>query len=408
MADPRLYIGLDVGSTTVKAVVVDPTTDEILWQDYQRHETKQPEKCLEFLTMIETDFPIPHDEIRVFITGSGGSGIAPRIGAKFVQEVNAVSLAVEKLYPACGSVIELGGQDAKIIIFKEDPETGQEEEDPVDERQVRRWHRRRHRQDQREAAHPAGAAVRHGLHRHQAAPRCGQVRRVRRDRRQLPAEDGRAERPAHGVPLRRDHRPEPVRADTRQHPPARGAAARRPEHVHPRHGRGVAGQHPADLGGARHAAARGRRPAGPDQGPRERAVLRGARRGRVRPVRGSRRRRLPRHQAPSPLHRRRPRRGEGGVGQQGPLRDPGGARRVQGALQDPQVQSGRSSSPARWWRRSSDSTAAPPPPRRCCSTRTATSSSRATSSPRATPSSTPRRCSASWSSTSRTRAPPSR
>ena len=130
MADARLYIGLDVGSTTVKAVVVDPAKDEILWQDYQRHETKQPEKCLEFLTMIETDFPIPHDEIRVFITGSGGSGIAPRIGAKFVQEVNAVSLAVEKLYPACGSVIELGGQDAKIIIFKEDPETGKKKKIP--------------------------------------------------------------------------------------------------------------------------------------------------------------------------------------------------------------------------------------------------------------------------------------
>jgi activator of 2-hydroxyglutaryl-CoA dehydratase/predicted nucleotide-binding protein (sugar kinase/HSP70/actin superfamily) len=130
MADPRLYIGLDVGSTTVKAVVVDPAKDEILWQDYQRHETKQPEKCLEFLTMIETDFPVPHDEIRVFITGSGGSGIAPRVGAKFVQEVNAVSLAVEKLYPACGSVIELGGQDAKIIIFKEDPETGKKKKIP--------------------------------------------------------------------------------------------------------------------------------------------------------------------------------------------------------------------------------------------------------------------------------------
>ncbi len=130
MADPRLYIGLDVGSTTVKAVVVDPVKDEILWQDYQRHETKQPEKCLEFLTMIETDFPIPHNEIRVFITGSGGSGVAPRIGAKFVQEVNAVSLAVEKLYPACGSVIELGGQDAKIIIFKADPETGKKKKIP--------------------------------------------------------------------------------------------------------------------------------------------------------------------------------------------------------------------------------------------------------------------------------------
>jgi len=128
--EPKLYIGLDVGSTTVKAVVVDPVKDEILWQDYQRHETKQPEKCLEFLTMIESDFPVPYDEVRVFITGSGGSGIAPRIGAKFVQEVNAVSLAVEKLYPACGSVIELGGQDAKIIIFKEDPETGKKKKIP--------------------------------------------------------------------------------------------------------------------------------------------------------------------------------------------------------------------------------------------------------------------------------------
>lgn len=42
----KLFIGMDVGSTTVKAVVVDPATDEIVWQDYQRHDTKQPEKTL--------------------------------------------------------------------------------------------------------------------------------------------------------------------------------------------------------------------------------------------------------------------------------------------------------------------------------------------------------------------------
>ena len=45
----KFMVGLDVGSTTVKAVVVDAATDKILWQDYQRHETKQPEKTLEFL-----------------------------------------------------------------------------------------------------------------------------------------------------------------------------------------------------------------------------------------------------------------------------------------------------------------------------------------------------------------------
>ena len=126
-----LWMGVDVGSTTVKVVVIDGETDDILWQDYQRHETKQPEKTLEMLQAIHADFPAtPYENFRVFITGSGGSTVSKHIGAKFVQEVNAVSLAVEKLYPECGSVIELGGQDAKIIIFKEDPETGKKKKLP--------------------------------------------------------------------------------------------------------------------------------------------------------------------------------------------------------------------------------------------------------------------------------------
>ncbi len=125
-----LYIGLDVGSTTVKAVVTDITSDEIVWKDYQRHDTKQPEKTLEMLRRIESDLGLPPERFRVFITGSGGGSIAPYIGAKFVQEVNAVSLAVEKLHPEVGSVIELGGQDAKIIIFKEDPESGKKKKIP--------------------------------------------------------------------------------------------------------------------------------------------------------------------------------------------------------------------------------------------------------------------------------------
>src|SRR5262249_2061135 len=52
------------------------------------------------------------------------------IGAKFVQEVTAVSLAVEKMHPEVHSVIELGGQDAKIIVFKPDPETGRKKKIP--------------------------------------------------------------------------------------------------------------------------------------------------------------------------------------------------------------------------------------------------------------------------------------
>ncbi len=123
-------VGLDVVSTTVKAVVVNPADDKILWRDYQRHDTKQPEKVLEFLKRMESEVGIVAAHTRIFVTGSGGGGIAPLIGAKFVQEVNAVALAVEKLYPQCGSVIELGGQDAKIIIFKEDPVTGRKKKIP--------------------------------------------------------------------------------------------------------------------------------------------------------------------------------------------------------------------------------------------------------------------------------------
>ncbi|HEY2899780.1 MAG TPA: BadF/BadG/BcrA/BcrD ATPase family protein [Polyangia bacterium] len=117
--DP-VFIGIDVGSTTVKAVVVDPVSHEILWSDYQRHQTKQAEKVMELLVTIGNSFPnlIP-GTIRSFITGSGAGPLVAPVGAKFVQEVNAVTLAVEKLHPDVGSVVELGGQDAKIIIFKE-------------------------------------------------------------------------------------------------------------------------------------------------------------------------------------------------------------------------------------------------------------------------------------------------
>ena len=123
--DNNFLIGMDVGSTTVKAVVIDAATDAILWSDYQRHDTRQPEKVLEFCRRFETEIPgFDAARSRMFVTGSGGNGLTKYLGGKFVQEVNAVSLAVEKLYPECGSVIELGGQDAKIIIFKTDPETG--------------------------------------------------------------------------------------------------------------------------------------------------------------------------------------------------------------------------------------------------------------------------------------------
>ena len=57
MTDGRLAIGMDVGSTTVKAVVMDPASKEILWSDYQRHHTKQPEYVLSMLETIVAAFP---------------------------------------------------------------------------------------------------------------------------------------------------------------------------------------------------------------------------------------------------------------------------------------------------------------------------------------------------------------
>src|SRR5438270_2000397 len=128
--ETKSLVGLDVGSTTVKAVVVEAASDTVLWQDYQRHETKQPEKTLECLKRMEADAGITRHNTRLFMTGSGGGAIADQIGAKFVQEVTAVSLAVEKLHPEVYSVIELGGQDAKIIVFKDDEETGRKKKIP--------------------------------------------------------------------------------------------------------------------------------------------------------------------------------------------------------------------------------------------------------------------------------------
>ena len=209
--DKNFLIGMDVGSTTVKAVVIDAATDAILWSDYHRHDTKQPEKVLEFCKRFETEIEgFDATRSRMFVTGSGGNGLTKFLGGKFVQEVNAVSLAVEKLYPECGSVIELGGQDAKIIIFKDGPGDRPQEEDAVDERQVRGRYRRGHRQDQRQAAHPVRTALPDGLQGHQAASRGRQVRRVRRNRHQRPAKDGRSARRTDGVAVRSHRDAEPV------------------------------------------------------------------------------------------------------------------------------------------------------------------------------------------------------
>ena len=111
-------VGIDVGSTTVKTIARAANTQEILYKDYRRHESRQAETVLAALLQAKREFGISDGSTRLFMTGSGGQQLAQLLGARFVQEAAAVSLAVENSYPDVRSVIELGGQDAKIIFFK--------------------------------------------------------------------------------------------------------------------------------------------------------------------------------------------------------------------------------------------------------------------------------------------------
>jgi predicted CoA-substrate-specific enzyme activase len=108
-------VGMDVGSTTVKTVIVE--SDRILWQDYQRHNTRQAEKVLEFLSRMETACDLQPGRDVIFFTGSGSGFISPLVGGKFIQEVVAVAAAVEKFHPEVSFVSEIGGEDMKTIFF---------------------------------------------------------------------------------------------------------------------------------------------------------------------------------------------------------------------------------------------------------------------------------------------------
>jgi predicted CoA-substrate-specific enzyme activase len=112
-------VGFDVGSTTVKAVVRSSPAGEILFQDYRRHEGEQAKTVLQVLQRAKRELGMADQGIRLFMTGSGGHRLAEFLGARFVQEVAAVSQAVETSFPDVRSVIELGGQDAKMIVFQE-------------------------------------------------------------------------------------------------------------------------------------------------------------------------------------------------------------------------------------------------------------------------------------------------
>lgn len=110
-----LHIGLDVGSTTVKIVILD---DELktVHKKYQRHYSDIKKTLAEVL--LEGIDKINEDTATVAVTGSGGINVAKWLGIPFVQEVTAGAVAIEKLIPQTDVAIELGGEDAKITYLK--------------------------------------------------------------------------------------------------------------------------------------------------------------------------------------------------------------------------------------------------------------------------------------------------
>ena len=119
---PELAVGIDIGSTTTKVVVLDPAKGNILYSDYRRHHADQVKSVEYVMEQLEQRFP--DKRFRFCLTGSGSKPIAEGLGIPFVQEVAANAAALKRRYERVGSAIELGGQDAKMIFFQTDKVTG--------------------------------------------------------------------------------------------------------------------------------------------------------------------------------------------------------------------------------------------------------------------------------------------
>ena len=110
-----MRIGLDVGSTTLKCVVLDDN-DKIIYKSYKRHFAQITESTVELLKTLRDEVPGAADAL-LSVSGSAGMGMAEACGIGFVQEVYATRLAVKRLIPGTDVVIELGGEDAKILYL---------------------------------------------------------------------------------------------------------------------------------------------------------------------------------------------------------------------------------------------------------------------------------------------------
>ena len=107
--------GLDIGSTTIKCVVLDDE-ERLVYHTYERHYSHIVEKAGEILTRVNDEI-LHNQPLLLSISGSAGMGLAQSCGVPFVQEVFATRVAANKLAPGTDCIIELGGEDAKILFL---------------------------------------------------------------------------------------------------------------------------------------------------------------------------------------------------------------------------------------------------------------------------------------------------
>ncbi len=110
-----MRIGMDVGSTTLKCVAIDDNNN-IVYKAYERHYSKIAEKSSKMLSQIIAENP-EFKKASLSVSGSAGMGFANALGLDFIQEVYATRVSVSRLLPGTDAVIELGGEDAKILFF---------------------------------------------------------------------------------------------------------------------------------------------------------------------------------------------------------------------------------------------------------------------------------------------------
>ncbi|MFQ6703314.1 MAG: BadF/BadG/BcrA/BcrD ATPase family protein, partial [Alphaproteobacteria bacterium] len=112
--EKKYSIGLDAGSTTLKIVATDSLGDVVFF-DYSRHHANVSKALTEALRKLKA--ALGDVQVHIQVTGSAGMGVSERFGVPFIQEVVAASHVVKVKYPETKTLIDIGGEDSKMIFF---------------------------------------------------------------------------------------------------------------------------------------------------------------------------------------------------------------------------------------------------------------------------------------------------